>query len=332
MNSFGKIFKVSIYGESHGIQIGAVIDGCPAGIPISEEDFKEDLSRRRAGAKGTTPRTEPDIPLIVSGVYNGKTTGAPVTIVFENTNIKSADYSNLKDQPRPGHADFTGKKKFGGYNDPRGGGHFSGRLTLCLVAAGVIAKKIISPSGITASMIEAGGSRDVNKEIEKAIAEHDSIGGIIECRCTDIPVGMGEPFFDSVEALISHMIFSIPATKGIEFGSGFASAGMKGSEHNDVILDDTGKTKTNYAGGINGGITNGNDIVFRVAIKPASSISLPQDTFNFKSGQVEPLEIKGRHDACIALRAPVVIESATAIAIADLMLVSQLRPGVFNEK
>lgn len=329
MNSFGRLFKVSIFGESHGIQIGAVIDGCPAGIALCEDDFKDDLARRRSGAKGTTPRTEPDIPKIVSGVYNGKTTGAPVTVVFENTNIKSGDYANLKDQPRPGHADFTGQIKSGGYNDPRGGGHFSGRLTLCIVSAGVIAKKIVKPAEICATLIEAGGDSNIQRAVDKAISENDSIGGIIECRCVNIPAGIGEPFFDSAEAIISNLIFSIPATKGIEFGSGFAAAKIKGSEHNDMIVDDSGKTKTNYSGGINGGITNGNDLIFRVAIKPASSISIPQDTFNFKSGKVETLEIKGRHDSCIALRAPVVIECATAIAIADLMLTAQLRKRIF---
>ncbi|HMQ67642.1 MAG TPA: chorismate synthase [Ignavibacteria bacterium] len=329
MNSFGRSYRVSIYGESHGLQIGVVIDGCPAGIAISESDLEEDLSRRKSGGKGTTPRTEPDIPKIVSGVYNGKTTGAPLTVIFENTNIKSGDYSNLKDQPRPGHADLTGRKKFGGLNDPRGGGHFSGRLTLCLVAAGIIAKKIIAPSKVTASLTEAGGSKEIQRAVDKALEENDSIGGIIECRCENIPAGIGEPFFDSVESEISHIIFSVPATKGIEFGSGFASARMKGSEHNDLIIDNEGLTKTNYAGGINGGLSNGNEINFRVAIKPASSISIPQETYNFKSGKVETLEIKGRHDACIALRAPVVIECAAAIAIADLMLEAQIRKKVF---
>ena len=181
MNSYGRLFRVSIFGESHGIQIGSVTDGCPAGIPLSEEDFKEDFARRRAGGKGTTPRVEPDLPRIVSGVYNGKTTGAPITIVFENTNVRSGDYSNLLDQPRPGHADYTGQKKFGGYNDPRGGGHFSGRITLGLVAAGVIAKKIISPSEVSAALIEAGGSADIQAAVEKAVEEKDSIGGIVEC-------------------------------------------------------------------------------------------------------------------------------------------------------
>ena len=329
MNSFGRVFRVSIFGESHGIQIGAVIDGCPAGISLHEDDLREDFARRRAGGLGTTPRIEPDLPRIVSGVFNGKTTGAPITVVFENTNTKSGDYSNLWDQPRPGHADFTGKKKYGGYNDPRGGGHFSGRITLGLVAAGVIAKKIISPTTITAKLIEAGGSKDIQRAVEEAVATKNSIGGIIECVCSQVPIGIGEPFFDSAEALISHMIFAVPATKGIEFGSGFAAATMKGNEHNDRIISAEGKTETNYAGGINGGITNGNDIVFRVAVKPTSSIGMPQDTFNFKNKTIETLVIEGRHDACIALRIPVVIEAATAIALADLFLIAQQKPRVF---
>lgn len=329
MNSFGRVFRVSIFGESHGIQIGAVIDGCPAGISLHEDDLKEDFARRRAGGLGTTPRIEPDLPRIVSGVFNGKTTGAPITVVFENTNTKSGDYSNLWDQPRPGHADFTGQKKYGGYNDPRGGGHFSGRITLGLVAAGVIAKKIISPTTISANLIEAGGSKDIQRAVEEAVATKNSIGGIIECKCSHVPVGIGEPFFDSAEAVISHMIFAVPATKGIEFGSGFAAAAMKGNEHNDRIITAEGKTETNYAGGINGGISNGNDIVFRVAVKPTSSIGMPQDTFNFRNKTVETLVIEGRHDACIALRIPVVIEAATAIALADLFLIAQQKPRVF---
>ena len=329
MNSFGRLFRVSIFGESHGIQIGAVIDGCPAGLPLCEDDLKEDFARRRAGGRGTTPRIEPDIPRIVSGVFNGKTTGAPITVVFENTNTKSGDYSNLWDQPRPGHADFTGQQKYGGYNDPRGGGHFSGRITLGIVAAGVIAKKIIAPATVSASLIEAGGNKNIEEAVEQALAEKDSIGGIIECTCSGLNPGLGEPFFDAAEALIAHMIFAVPATKGIEFGSGFAAAKMKGSEHNDPIMDEAGKTTTNYAAGINGGITNGNDIVFRVPIKPTSSIGIAQDTFNFKTKNVETLLIEGRHDACIALRIPVVIECATAIALADMTLIAQQKPRVF---
>lgn len=328
MNSFGRMFRVSIFGESHGIQIGAVIDGCPVGIPLTEEDLSEDFARRRAGGRGTTPRVEPDLPKIVSGVFRGKTTGAPLTIVFENTNIQSDDYDNLWDQPRPGHADYTGQQKYGGFNDPRGGGHFSGRISLGIVAAGVVAKKIIAPVSVTATLVEAGGSRDIQAAVEEAIEAKDSIGGIIECCCTDMPVGLGEPFFDSAEALIAHMIFAVPATKGIEFGSGFRAATMKGSEHNDAIIDKNGTTATNHASGINGGITNGNDIVFRVPVKPTSSIGLPQDTYNFKENGVSTLQIEGRHDVCIAIRIPVVIECATAIALADLMLLEQQRGRV----
>jgi len=329
MNSFGRIFRVSIFGESHGIQIGALIDGCPAGIPLSEDDLKEDFARRRSGGKGTTPRIEPDLPRIVSGVFNGKTTGAPIAVVFENTNTKSGDYSNLWDQPRPGHADFTSQVKYGKNNDPRGGGHFSGRITLGIVAAGVIAKKIIAPATIKARLVEVGGSTDIQKMVDEAIENHDSVGGLIECTCSGLPVGLGEPFFDSVESCIAHAIFAVPATRGIEFGSGFASARMKGSEHNDAILDNRGTTKTNYAAGINGGISNGNDIVFRVPVKPTSSIGCLQNTYNFRDGKVEELLIEGRHDACIALRIPVVIECATAIALADLFLLEQQRPRVF---
>ncbi len=292
--------------------------------------MKNDFARRRAGGRGTTPRVEPDLPRIVSGVFRGKTTGAPLTIVFENTNIKSDDYDNLWNHPRPGHADFTSRQKYGEFNDPRGGGHFSGRITLGLVAAGVVAKKIIAPTSVHAELVEADGNSNIAAAVEAAIESKDSIGGLIECRCTDMPVGLGEPFFDSAEALIAHTIFAVPATRGIEFGSGFRSARMRGSEHNDWIMDADGTTATNYASGINGGITNGNDIVFRVPIKPTSSIGLPQDTFNFKENSVDTLLIEGRHDVCIAIRIPVVIECATAVVLADLMLQDQQRGRVFK--
>jgi chorismate synthase len=323
MNSFGKFFRISIFGESHGNGLGIVIDGCPAGLPLVFNDFTEDFNRRRSGAPGTTPRKEADLPKILSGVFNDFTTGAPITISFENTNVRSRDYTKLRETPRPGHADFVATKKFGGFEDYRGGGHFSGRLTLGLVAAGVIAKKLIRPVQVNAVLIEAGGSPDIEKAVEKAVEERDSIGGIVECRASNMPVGIGEPFFDSVEAVLGHMIFSIPAIKGIEFGSGFAAARMKGSEHNDKIISVDGKTSTNYAGGINGGISNGNDLLFRVAVKPTSSTHQKQTTINIKSGQLEELEIEGRHDTCIALRVPVVVEAATAIVLADLMLQEQ---------
>ena len=329
MNAFGKLFKLNIFGESHGTSVGIVIDGCPSGLPLKQSDFEADFSRRKSGAKGTTPRQEPDTPRIMSGLFNDRCTGAPLMILFENTNTRSGDYSQLKDTPRPGHADLTAHQKFGGYQDFRGGGHFSGRLTLGLVAAGVIAKKMIAPTVVSSSILEVGGSSDIESALDRAIENRDSIGGIIECTITTVPAGLGEPFFDSVEAVLSHMIFSIPAIKGIEFGSGFRAAKMTGSEHNDNIVTTDGSTETNHAGGINGGISNGNEICFRVAVKPTSSTHQTQRTINLHSGQIEDLTIEGRHDTCIALRVPVVVEAAAAIVIADLMLQAQEVKRIF---
>lgn len=320
MNTFGKLFRISIFGESHGEFVGITIDGCPAGLPLTLADFEDDLNRRSSGAKGTTPRKEPDLPGIKSGVFEDYTTGAPLTILFDNINTRSRDYTKLRETPRPGHADFTAMKKYGGFEDYRGGGHFSGRLTLGLVAAGVIAKKLISPVQVTAALQEAGGSTDIEAAIDAAVNKRDSIGGIIGCTVTGVPLGLGEPFFDSVESLISHIVFSIPAIKGVEFGSGFAGSRMWGSEHNDMLVSTEGKTVTNNAGGINGGISNGNDIVFRIAVKPTSSTHLKQHTINLVTGQMVDLEIEGRHDTCIALRVPVVAEAATALVLADLMM------------
>ncbi|MCP4219178.1 MAG: chorismate synthase [bacterium] len=320
MNSYGKYFKISIYGESHGHEVGVLIDGCPPGIPLELPDFNEDLLRRKSGAKGTTPRLEKDAPILKSGVFNGHTTGAPILITFENTNTRSKDYAGLKDIPRPGHADFTATYKYGGFHDYRGGGHFSGRLTLGLVAAGVVAKKIIAPMKVRAKLKEAGGETDIDAALEKAMAAKDSIGGIVECEVGNVPKGLGEPFFDSVEAVLSHMMFSIPAIKGIQFGSGFEAARMTGSQHNDLIIDTQGTTETNYAGGINGGISNGNPITFNAAVKPTPSIGLPQYTMDMKTGKRTQLQIEGRHDTCIALRVPVVVECAAAIVLADLAM------------
>lgn len=320
MNTFGQHFRIHIFGESHGSYVGICIDGCPPGISLSESDFTADMERRRPGAKGTTTRTESDRPEIISGCYRGYTTGTPLTIIFSNSNTRPQDYKETLKIPRPGHADFVAQQRFGGFQDPRGGGHFSGRLTLALVAAGVIAKKLIEPVSIQAELLEAGGSANIKQTVEKAVEEGDSVGGLVACKANNIPAGWGEPFFDSVESLISHLAFSVPAIKGIEFGSGFAAAAMKGSEHNDPILNVSGKTATNHAGGINGGLTNGNELVFRVAVKPASSISKAQTTLNVDTKQQETLEIKGRHDACIALRVPVVIEAITAIALADMKM------------
>lgn len=330
MNTFGNLFRISIFGESHGNSAGITIDGCPAGLPLLESDFTADLDRRRAGSKGTTPRKEADLPRIMSGVFNDYTTGAPITIIFENTNTRFKDYEKLRETPRPGHADFVASKKFGGYEDFRGGGHFSGRITLGIVAAGVIARKLISPVNIKAELTEAGGLKDIEKALDKAIAEQNSIGGIVECRAHNLPTGLGEPFFNSVESMIAHLVFSIPAIKAIEFGSGFEAAKMKGSDHNDMFISPEGKTETNHAGGINGGISNGNDIIFRVAVKPTSSIALAQNTMNVKTGKMAELRIEGRHDLCIALRVPVIVEAATAIVLADLMLAEQRIKRVYS--
>ena len=336
MNSFGRKFRVSIFGESHGELIGAVLDGVPAGLELSEQDFEQDILRRKSGAKGTTPRLEDDKPQIVSGVFEGHTTGAPLTIVFKNNNTHSSDYEQFAAMPRPGHADLTAAIKWDDCQDPRGSGHFSGRLTLPIVAAGVVAKKVLADatilddtpvSEINARIVEIGGvdfstslemTGEAQKVLEQAIKDGDSIGAVVECVVPDIDLGYGEPFWDSVESVISHAIFSIPGVRGIEFGDGFKAAAMRGSEHNDPIGPD-GRPLKNGAGGVNGGITNGAPIVFRVAFKPTSSISRPQQTFNFQTGEMDTLEVKGRHDVCFALRTPVIVEAMTAIALADLV-------------
>lgn len=324
MNSFGRIFRIHIFGESHGESVGLVLDGCPAGLPLSTADFLEDIERRKGGVqKGTTPRKEDDLPIFKSGVFNGHTTGAPLTILFENKNTRSGDYEKQREVPRPGHADFTAHAKYGGFEDFRGGGHFSGRLTVCLVAAGVIAKKLLQGIAVRSTILEIGGETDLEKGLNKAIEAKDSIGGIVECRVNGLPVGLGEHFFDSVESLLAHAVFAIPAVKGVEFGAGFAAAKMFGVEHNDPILDASGTTKTNHAGGIVGGITNGNELIYRIVIKPTSSTPKEQFTLNWETNELETFSVKGRHDLCIALRVPVVMEAVTALVLADLLLLNQ---------
>ena len=321
MNSFGRVFRVNIFGESHGESVGIIIDGCPAGLSITAEDFLEDMERRKGGKqKGTTTRQEDDIPIFKSGIFNGHTTGAPITILFENNNTRSSDYEKLRAVPRPGHADFVAHHKFGGFEDYRGGGHFSGRLTASIVAAGVIAKKILGSIIISARITEIGGEADLEKGLQKAIDAKDSVGGIIECSVTNLPPDLGEPFFDSVESLLAHAALAIPAVRGVEFGTGFAAAKMFGIEHNDAIDNMEGHTVTNHAGGVVGGISNGNELVYRIAIKPTSSTPKEQKTLNWETGELESFTVKGRHDLCIALRVPPVLEAMTAIVIADLML------------
>ena len=348
MNTFGRKFRVSIFGESHGELIGVVLDGVPAGLELAEEDFTQDILSRKSGAKGTTPRIEADAPKIVSGVFEGHTTGAPLTIVFENTNTRSGDYSQFAAMPRPGHADLTAAFKWDDCQDPRGGGHFSGRLTLLVVAAGVVAKKILQDAtmlddtpfaGVNAHIVELGGMprnaslaqeneahlsqmpAEWQEAIDAAIKEGDSLGAVVECAVPEIDPGYGEPFWDSVESQIAHAVFALPGVRGVEFGDGFAAAAMKGSEHNDPIGPDGRPTK-NGAGGVNGGITNGAQIRFRVAFKPTSSIRKAQQTFNFATGEMDTLVVPGRHDVCFALRAPIVVEAMTAIVLADLVLLA----------
>lgn len=320
MNTFGRQFRISIFGESHGIGVGITIDGCPAGIDLCVEDFHADLARRRSGAIGTTPRMEPDVPELFSGVFQGKTTGAPLTILFRNKDTDSSSYEQMKDTPRPGHADFVSHHKFFGFQDYRGGGHFSGRLTTSLVAAGVVAKKIIQPIEISATLLSVGGSTDIQGTIKEALESGDSVGGLIETTASHMPIGLGEPFFDSVESTIAHLAFAIPAIKGIEFGSGFRAAALRGSQHNDEYQDVHGHTITNNAGGISGGITNGNPLTFRLAVKPTSSIKQEKQTINLKTGTPTQLSVQGRHDACIALRVPPVAEAITAMTLADFLL------------
>lgn len=331
MNHFGKLFSVSIFGESHGESVGMVIDGCPAGLPLAIEDFVKDTERRKGGTqKGVTPRQEEDLPLFKSGVFNGKTTGAPLTLLFENKNTRSGDYEKQRAVPRPGHADLVAHNKYGGFEDYRGGGHFSGRLTLCLVAAGVVAKKILKEVEIASQVISIAGDQDLERGLQKAIDNKDSVGGIVECRVKGLPMGLGEPFFDSVESLIAHAAFAIPAVRGIEFGTGFRAAEMFGSDHNDPIENETGKTSSNHAGGIVGGITNGNELVFRIAIKPTSSTPKDQFTYNWESGQMENFAVRGRHDLCIALRVPPVLEAITAMVLVDLMFQEQRTKRIFS--
>lgn len=331
MNHFGKLFSVSIFGESHGEGLGMLIDGCPAGMPLAVEDFVIDTERRKGGMqKGTTPRQEEDLPTFKSGVFNGKTTGAPLMLLFENKNTRSGDYEKQRAVPRPGHADFVANKKYGGFEDYRGGGHFSGRLTLCLVAAGVVAKKVLKGITVTSTITSIGGEKDIDQGLQKAIENKDSVGGIVECKVDGLPLGLGEPFFDSVESLIAHAAFAIPAVRGIEFGTGFAAAAMFGLEHNDSIENKEGKTTTNHAGGVVGGITNGNQFIFRVAIKPTSSTPKDQFTFNWETEQMESFAVRGRHDLCIALRVPPVLEAVTALVFVDLMLREQHIKRVYS--
>lgn len=322
-NSFGKIFRLTIFGASHAECVGVTIEGVPAGIALNTEMFRADIDRRRPSLTGETTRKEEDIPMIEGLNSDGKTTGGPITITFKNNNRRSGDYSHLKIHPRPSHADLVQLRKYGDKADIAGGGMASGRMTVALVAAGVVAKEILQNVTFTTYLAAVNGvtdNRQFDDIITLAARNGDSVGGIVECCIKGVKATLGEPFFDSAESIISHALFSIPGVKGIEFGDGFAGTAKLGSERNDTIINASGTTLTNNEGGINGGITNGNDITLRVAIKPTPSIAKEQMTYNFESCTTTPLTIGGRHDACIARRAVVVVEAMVAVALADLLL------------
>jgi len=361
-NVFGTNFVIVPFGESHGKCIGVVINGCPAGLRLNTEHIQNELNRRRPGqSEVSTARAEEDHFEILSGIFNDYTTGAPIAIIVENKDIDSTQYEKMKDTPRPGHADFTAWSKYGGFQDYRGGGRFSGRSTLSLVLAGAIAKQILKEvlqieiyahtvaiGGIkvehTVSIeeikenVESNTVRCADPEIaekmllriEEVRSKGDSLGGIIEAICTNIPIGLGEPLFSNIESECSKLLFAIPAVKGVEFGSGFKGAELQGSENNDKFIIESGhiRTETNNAGGILGGISNGMPIVCRVAIKPTASISIPQETVNLQSMTPTKISIQGRHDPVIVPRAIPVVEAALAIVLIDLAIQRGLIPQI----
>jgi len=354
MSSWGNSIKISVFGESHGKGIGVVIDGLPAGKRLDMDRIYIQMSRRAPGRdKTATPRLEKDIPEIMSGVLNDTTTGAPLCALIRNTNTRSGDYGNILSRPRPGHADYTGFVRYGGFNDISGGGHFSGRLTAPIVFAGAVCRQILEDRGVdiaahissvgtikdegfdpvsipaelmkrlsteTFSLIDHSKEEEMRALIEECRLSLDSIGGTVECAVTGLPAGLGSPMFDGAENIISSIVFGIPAVKGIEFGAGFRAAEMRGSENNDEFFYDGGnvRTHTNNHGGILGGITSGMPLIFRAAIKPTPSIARTQKTVDLTEGTDSELEIKGRHDPCIVPRAVPVIEAAAAIAVTEL--------------
>jgi len=361
-NSYGKLFTITSIGESHGSVIGIIIDGCPAGLALSEKDFAKDLDRRRAGAvAGSTSRKEKDAAEILSGVFNGFTTGAPVCLVIKNENVNDADYAEIQSKLRPGHADFTAHEKYGGFNDWRGGGRFSGRITAGFVMAGTVAKKILNTLGveIIAHTVEIGGiaakatdyasvkknavkdtmfcadknaAKKMAALIAKTKAVGDSLGGIIEGIAVNVPSGLGEPVFDTLDGELAKALLAIPAVKGVEFGAGFAAARMKGSENNDPFSINNKQvvTITNNAGGILGGISTGMPLVVRVAVKPTASIALKQPTVDIQKMKPAALAIGGRHDACIVPRAVPVVEAMMAVTICDFAMQAGLIPRVIK--
>lgn len=325
-STYGKNLKIAIFGQSHSEAIGVTMDGLPAGFSIDMDELQSFMNRRAPGRdKYSTPRKEADKPDFISGLVGNVTCGAPLTAIIKNTNTRSSDYDNIRDIPRPGHADFTAHVKYGGFEDVSGGGHFSGRLTAPLCIAGGIVKQILAESGITVDAVikEIGGnSEDPYRAIEEARGRGDSVGGIIECTVNGLPAGIGNPMFDGVENNIAKAVFAIPAVKGIEFGRGFDAGRICGSENNDEFYyeGEQVRTRTNNHGGILGGITSGMPVVFRVAIKPTPSISIQQNSISYSKGEDDILKVRGRHDPCIVPRAVPCVEAACAIALYDLIL------------
>lgn len=344
----GTALRLSVFGQSHSEAIGMTLDGLPAGIPVDPEELQGFLNRRAPGQNDwSTPRREEDRPEFLCGLKDGRTCGAPLTAVIRNHNTRGKDYEQLRILPRPGHADYTAQVKYGGFQDYQGGGHFSGRLTAPLCVAGGIVLQMLKRQGINvqARILRIADVEDespfassvaekefptvsdevglrMRKAISDARREGDSVGGIVECVIRGVPAGIGEPMFDGVENRIAQLMFAVPAVKGIEFGAGFAAAGMRGSENNDEFCLTEGqiRTRSNHAGGILGGITDGEEIVFRTAFKPTPSISRPQRSVNLETMREETLAITGRHDPCIVPRAVPVVEAAAAIALSDLIL------------
>jgi chorismate synthase len=362
-NSIGKMFTITSFGESHGRCIGVVIDGCPAGLPVSEEDIQKEVDRRKPTSPIATTRAEEEKVEVLSGILDSHTTGAPVCLLIWNTDIDSTEYERIKSLPRPGHADYTAFVKYGGFNDYRGGGRFSGRITATFVMAGAVAKKLLSRIGveILAHTVEIGGvkaaakgldeirarvetnplkcadteaAEEMLRMVEQAKNEGDSVGGIIEGIALNMPVGLGEPVFDTLEGDLSKALFAIPAVKGVEFGSGFSAARKRGSENNDPFSIKDGRivTTTNNAGGIIGGISNGMPVVLRVAVKPTSSIAIKQDTVDIREMKNTTIEVKGRHDACIVPRAVPAVEAMMAITLCDFAIRAGLIPEVIKSE
>ncbi len=322
MNTTGRLFRVGITGSSRGPGLAAWIEGCPPGLVIEAADIEAQLARRRPGAPGTTARREPDPLRILSGVYQGRSTGQPILLLIENHDT-AEDGQDPGAVPRPGHADLVARQRYGGFADPRGGGAFSGRLTAALVAAGAVARQVIPELGISAVLLEAGGSREIDASVAQAQADGDSVGGLIECRITGVPTGWGEPLLDPLDARLAQLCLCIPGLRSFEIGAGHAMATMRGSQANDPILDLAGRTDGNLAGGVNGGLSNGNPIVFRVAARPTPSIALPQQSVDLRSGEATTIRSTGRHDACFALRLPPIVEAVAAIVLADFALLAR---------